>query len=381
MKIVHIITSLNKGGAEGNLYRLCKFHKKKYQNKIDISVITLISKGFYENELKKVGINVLSLKINKTLNLFNTLKKILKFRAIIKKKNPDIIQSWMYHSNFITLFLPKIFYKKIFWNIRHTKLNLKFSKKLTILLSLVCGLFSKYVPKKIIYCSDISIRFHENYYFYSKKKTVLINNGFSNNTYYPSKNIRTKFRKKNKINNTDIVLGFAGRYVLEKNINSLLIAFLKIIKKYNNIKLYMVGKDINYSNHELKKNIFNLNIENNVFFLNEQKNLLEFYNGIDLLILPSLSESFPNVVAESMLCSTPVLSSDVGCSRQIIGNYGFIMDKNDFLSISNHVIKIINIIHNKKNEWKQFKKNSKIKIIQEFSEKKMADKYLKEWVF
>ena len=51
--------------------------------------------------------------------------------------------------------------------------------------------------------------------------------------------------------------------------------------------------------------------------LNEQKNLLEFYNGIDLLVLPSLSESFPNVVPESMLCSTPVLSSDAGCSKII----------------------------------------------------------------
>jgi hypothetical protein len=33
MKIIHIINSLEKGGAEGNLYRLCQFQKKKYKNK------------------------------------------------------------------------------------------------------------------------------------------------------------------------------------------------------------------------------------------------------------------------------------------------------------------------------------------------------------
>ena len=53
MKILHIINSLKKGGAEGCLYRLSKFHKKKYKRKINIIIVTLIDKGFYETDLKK----------------------------------------------------------------------------------------------------------------------------------------------------------------------------------------------------------------------------------------------------------------------------------------------------------------------------------------
>ena len=34
MKILHIINSLKKGGAEGNLYRLCKFQKKNIKIKL-----------------------------------------------------------------------------------------------------------------------------------------------------------------------------------------------------------------------------------------------------------------------------------------------------------------------------------------------------------
>ena len=89
----------------------------------------------------------------------------------------------------------------------------------------------------------------------------------------------------------------------------------------------MVGKNINLSNSELNDVIKNLNISHKVIFLDEQKNLLKFYNGIDLLLLTSHSESFPNVIAESMLCSTPILSSNVGCAKKIIGKYGFIMKK------------------------------------------------------
>ena len=129
MKIVHIINSLKKGGAEGNLYRLCKLNKIEYKTKIDITIITLIDNGYYEAELKKLGIKIFSLKLEKNNKFLDFIKKILKLRKFIKKQNPDIIQSWMYHSNFITLFFPKRFYENLFWNIRHSELNLHISKK------------------------------------------------------------------------------------------------------------------------------------------------------------------------------------------------------------------------------------------------------------
>ncbi len=380
MKIIHIINSLNKGGAEGNLYRLTKYQKKKYKKKIDIIIITLIDNGFYENELKKIGIKIFSLGFKKKISFLFLIKKILELRKFIQKYKPDIIQSWMYHSNFITLFFPKIFYKKIFWNIRHSVLNVKNSKKTTILLSKICGLFSKYVPKKIIYNSEKSISFNENYHFYSKNKTILIDNGYNEKTYYPSKNLRSNFRKRNKINKSDIILGFAGRYAKIKNIPSLLIAFSKIIKNYHNVYLYMVGKNIDLSNKELKNFITNLKIEKKVILLNEKKNLLEFYNAIDILVLTSIAESFPNVVAESMLCSTPVLSSDVGCSKRIIKDCGFIINNNNYKSILYGLKKTINIFENEKKKWKYLKKQSRLRIKKNFSIPKMSNAYFNSWV-
>ena len=230
MKIIHIVNSLKKGGAEGNLYRLCKFQKKKYKNQIKIMIITLIDNGFYETNLKKLGVEVFSLKINKQSKFFDFIKKIIQLRKLLKKQNPDIIQSWMYHSNFITLIVQREFYSKIFWNIRHSELNNQISKITTIYISIICGLFSRIVPKKIIYCSERSKFFHENQHFYTRSKSSLIENGFSDKTYFSSKKLRFKFRKKNNINNLDLILGFAGRYARQKNIPSLLFAFSKIAK-------------------------------------------------------------------------------------------------------------------------------------------------------
>ena len=381
MKILHIINSLNKGGAEGNLYRLSKFQKKKFKKKIDITIITLINNGFYESKLKKIGISIYSLDIVKNYNLVYWTKKLIKFRKIIKKQNPNIIQSWMYHSNFMTLFLPKFTFYRIFWNIRHSELNFRLSKITTIAISLICSFFSRLIPKKIIYCSEKSINFHERKHNYSNKKTVLINNGFSDDDYYPSRKHRLNFRKKIKKQNSDIIIGFAGRYAKEKNISSLLIAFSKLIKEYDNVYLYMAGKNINFSNKELAKVILNLKIDKRAVFLDEQKNLLEFYNGIDFLVSVSHAESFPNVIAESMLCSTPVLSSDAGSAKMIIKDSGFIMKHNHYKSITNHLKKTINILINEKKKWKLYKKISRIQIKKNFSTSNMASNYLKTWVF
>ena len=380
MKIVHIINSLKKGGAEGNLYRLCKFHKKKYKDKVKIIIITLINNGFYESELKKIGISIYSLNFNENNKSLDIIKKILKFRKLIKNQSPDIIQSWMYHANFLTLFIQKKFYDKLFWNIRHSELNFKISKKLTIFLSIICGIFSKLIPKKIIYCSERSIKFHENNHFYFKNKSILIYNGCNEKNYYSSKYLRSSFRKKNKIKKTDIILGYAGRYAKQKNIPSLLYAFSKIKKNYDNIYLYMVGKNINFKNKKLLSQVKNQKIKNRLFFLNEQKSLLKFYNGIDLLILPSLSESFPNVIPESMLCSTPVLSTNTGCSKTIIGKYGFIITKNSKQTISSKLDKVIKDYVYKKKEWALLKKNSRIQIKKNFSISKMANRYIQHWI-
>ena len=379
MKVLHIINSLKKGGAEGNLYRLCKIQKKRYKNKINITIITLIDNGYYEGQLKKKGIKIFSLGIKKENKIIDFIKKISILRNFIKKKNQDIIQSWMYHSNFISIFIPKVYFNKLFWNIRHSELNLKISKKKTILLSIICGLLSRIIPKKIIYCSEKSLQFHKTIHFYSKNKSNIIDNGYSDKDYYPSRSLRLNFRKKNKIKHSDIILGFAGRYAKQKNIHALLHAFSIMSKKYKNVYLYMVGRDINFHNKELTNIVNNYKIINKVFFLNEQKNLLKFYNGIDLLLLTSHSESFPNVIAESMLCSTPVLSSNAGCSKKIINKYGLILNKNDYLSINNGLKKSINKFNNKK-KWNFLKKNACSHVRQNFSIEKMADNYFSNWI-
>ena len=112
------------------MYRLCKFQKKKYNNKINITIVTLIENGFFEPKLRKMGVKIFSLKINKEDKIFNLFKKILYYENILHIKIQILFKAGCITQIFLHFFISKKFYDRIFWNIRHSELNFKISKKL-----------------------------------------------------------------------------------------------------------------------------------------------------------------------------------------------------------------------------------------------------------
>ena len=76
MKVLHIINSLNKGGAETNLYRLLKYDKKDVNKKI-FYVLSIAPDGYFSDRIRKLGYQVY------TLNIANKYTLIFKIFKII----------------------------------------------------------------------------------------------------------------------------------------------------------------------------------------------------------------------------------------------------------------------------------------------------------
>ena len=162
MKILHIITSLLDGGAEGVLYRLCS------QDKINEHlVISLTDKGKYGKLLSKNGIRVYSLNLKSSRQYIIALFKLIK---IIKKEKADIVQTWLYHADFFGSIAAKLAgVKNLIWNVRHSDFNQDYPKKSVLFLVKLLSILSYILPKRIIFCSKKSIKIHKNIGFDKKK--------------------------------------------------------------------------------------------------------------------------------------------------------------------------------------------------------------------
>ena len=71
-------------------------------------------------------------------------------------------------------------------------------------------------------------------------------------------------------------------------------------------------------------------------FIHSPNKLRDFYTSLDILITSSLDETFGLTIAESQLCSTPVVAFDSGAISEIIlhkktGYLSKLGDINDFI--------------------------------------------------
>lgn len=105
---------------------------------------------------------------------------------------------------------------------------------------------------------------------------------------------------------------FVGRMVLEKGVQVLLNAAPSILAECPGTRFLMVGTG--YYLDDLKRQASELNIEHDVKFLGyvSDPELLRLYKIADIVCIPSLYEPFGIVALEGMAAKVPVVTSDIG---------------------------------------------------------------------
>ena len=362
MKILHIISSLDKAGAETVLYNLCT---NDFLNKH--SVISLSGNGYYKELLKKKKINVYIFNFknkNFFIEFINLIKKI-------KKINPDLVQTWMYHSDVIGGVAAKICNKRVIWNIRNSNLNIITSKIKTILAFITSIFLSSFIPYKIICCSKNSLRYHYKFYLKSAATYKYIANGFRI-FINDQKKIRLKTRKILKITDDTFLIGLIARFDPQKNHQFMLSLNKELLKRNIKYKIIFLGKGIEkFPNQKTHKNIF---------FYSKKDNIFEYISALDLHILPSLyGEAFPNILAECMSLGIPCLSTDIGDSKNIILNKNYLIKSNDIELCVKKVLNLYNIFLSNKKSWFEIQKKCKKKILSKYQISKMIKKYNNVW--
>ena len=97
-KVLHVINSLGTGGAELMLVRLLEGMDRK---RFDNTVVSLLRIDTFAPRLHKLGIRTETLDMRGGATVISSLPRLIR---LIRDVRPDLVQTWMYHSNLFGLF-------------------------------------------------------------------------------------------------------------------------------------------------------------------------------------------------------------------------------------------------------------------------------------
>jgi len=229
MKIIHIITDLDVGGAEMMLYKLLFSLHDDTSNHM---VVSLMGKGKIIRKIEVLGVRVETLGLRQ--GALPGFRDVNKLRKIVKDFNPSVVQGWMYHGNIaatIAVFITRSLNKKIklFWNIRQTLYEISGEKRQTRLL-IILGRWLSFLPQGIIYNSMLSAKQHISMGFVDKNISI-IPNGFDLKKFRPDQGRYKKFRKELGISEDVFLIGHISRLHTMKDHATLLKAIGRVTKK------------------------------------------------------------------------------------------------------------------------------------------------------
>ena len=318
MRILHVITGLNVGGAENMLAKLIENDSRPQTQ----HVLSLLKPGPLAERITAAGATVHTLGMKRGLPTIGAARRLMK---LVQKLGPDVLHGWMYHGNLAVTYAQFASRNAIptIWNIRHSLEN---AQRETLRTRALLGISRRlsHRPRAIVYNSAASAAQHEAHGFSAAQRTV-IPNGFDCSLFRPDPGAREKVEALLGIPAGRPIIGCIARFHPMKGHANLVAAATIAMQQGSDFHLLMVGHGLAEPPDALRKMIEKLPFDR-VTTSDARLDVAEWLPGLDILAVPSgWGEAFPNVIGEALSCGVPVISTDVGDSRVIVGPAGEIV--------------------------------------------------------
>jgi glycosyltransferase involved in cell wall biosynthesis len=135
-----------------------------------------------------------------------------------------------------------------------------------------------------------------------------------------------------------VLVGHVGRLHPVKDHPLLLHAFSKLPGQ---AYLLCVGHgDQKYATF-LRKLAEQLGVADRVQWWPHRDDMPSIYSALDILVMPSISEGGPLVVAEAMACGTPCITSAVGAGPEFVGDLGIVLNRRTEDAIAEAILSLL----------------------------------------
>ncbi len=367
MKIVHIITGLNTGGAEVMLRELLK-HSPRPQ--FESQVISLSDVGPIGQSIRESGFPVSSLGMRAQVP---DPGAIWRLSRRLKRINPDVVQTWLYHGDLIGGLAARLAgIQAIAWGIHISQLDAPQSKKSTLATVKAGALLSPFVPRRIVCCAQSALELHERI-GYDQTKMQVIPNGFDLGEFQPDESARDSVRDELGVVKEAPIVGLIGRFHPQKDHENFIRAATIVAQSDTRTQFVLVGSGSEWSNTQLGGWISNAGLKERFHLLGRRDDMPRLSAGLDVLALSSsYGEAFPLVVGQAMACGVPCAVTDVGDSAALVGDTGRVVAPRDPQSLARAIRELLEL---DSNERAALGKQARRRIEERFSIQSVAARY------
>lgn len=293
MKVLHLQPQLNLTcGITRTIYLIMR----KLNGEFNQIVFTF--GGDAVDKFRKDNLNVI-LAEKKYSGVINFLFIIIKLFRIIRANEIQIVHSHHRYFDLAAYLISKLVPIKTITSV-HSKVK---DKKLI-----------SYKADILISCSK-NIKEHLMKNFGIKSDRIKLVYNFVDTDEIKTDKEPSLLKKSLGINQRETVLGFIGRLdIAEKGVDLLLHAFKELSKHRNDLCLLLIGdgKDKEIIQRQVDEDKLNCKI------IGAQENIFNFYNIIDIVILPSRVDPFPLVMLEAGIMRKAFIGSDVDGIKELI---------------------------------------------------------------
>lgn len=179
-----------------------------------------------------------------------------------------------------------------------------------------------------------------------KDRIKVIPHGIDSTIFNPNiKKFKSQIRKELGVSENETLIAFTSKPTIFKGIDYLLKAMKKVLQMRNDVKFIFLLSPLNKSAYErfislIKKSKFP---EKNIITIvahKEQKYAAKIIGAADAVVIPSLTEGFCFVAAESLSIGTPIIVSNTSCLPEVVGKKGIYVEPRNSKQIAEAILDV-----------------------------------------
>ena len=307
-KVLHVIDSLDLGGAQTFLLDLVRHHDRlRYLPE----VAAMHGQGVYASAFKDAGMPVHSLSPGKFPPLY-----FPNFWKLLRSGNYDILHFHLFGANLCAK--PLAIMARHPAIIVHDQCNDASRENNPLLL--VADAFWNRRSDRVIAVSESTRRYLLNREDLDDAKVTMIPNGIDTSMFHPATaDQRKRARLDLGIPSEGFVIGGVGRLVPQKNFMLFLEVVAEVVRAHPSV--YFVIAGTGPLEQLLRAKATTLGIAEYVRFLGHVNNRVGLYHALDALMMTSDFEGTPMTLLEAMASGLPVVASAVDGVAEVCTSY------------------------------------------------------------